>query len=245
MTDQAIRTPALKRIHMQRLRQMYRSAGWPCLDVIEIELLAAGLMERIREDGRPEYLRVTDQGIQALAESAQQNRAALNDHQALVRKVAEHQLEQGRIAYLDLTLLSKPGEDWQHSRPDVFSIRKTTSEKYLEPIIHEIKVRRSDLLGDLKKPDKHQGYLAAAGQCYYVLAEGIGNPEEIPDCCGVIIEQGSQLITVRAAPRQQVFVASFSMWMSLARAVPYWGERDTTGFSMACLTPPSPRSNRS
>lgn len=152
-------------------------------------------------------------------------RAAYNAHEALVRKVAEQQNEQGRIAYLDLTLLSKPGEDWQHSKPDVFSIRKTTSEKYLEPIIHEVKVRRADLLGDLKKPEKHQGYLAAAGQCVYVLAEGIANPEEIPECCGVMVEEGDRLVMVRAAPRAEPFVPSISTWMSLAKATPYRSER--------------------
>lgn len=35
----------LKKVHTRRLREMYRSAGWPCLDVVEIELLAAGLLE--------------------------------------------------------------------------------------------------------------------------------------------------------------------------------------------------------
>jgi hypothetical protein len=225
MSDQAIRTPNLKRIHLQRLRQMYRSAGWPCLDTIEIDLIAAGLLERINPEGKPEYLRVSDTGMQVLAESLNTNRAAYDAHEALVRKVAEHQIEQGRIAYLDLTLLSKPGEDWQHSKPDVFSIRKTTSEKYLEPIIHEVKVRRADLLSDLKKPEKHQGYLAAAGQCVYVLAEGIAKPEEIPECCGVMVEDGDQLVMVRAAPRAEPFMPSVSTWMSLAKATPYRSER--------------------
>lgn len=225
-SDQAIKPPILKRIHMQRLRQMYRSAGWPCLDTIEIDLIAAGLLERVNPEGKPEYLRVSDTGMQVLAQSLQTNRAAYDAHEALVRKVAEQQVEQGRIAYLDLTLLSKPGEDWQHSKPDVFSIRKTTSEKYLEPIIHEVKVRRADLLGDLKKPEKHQGYLAAAGQCLYVLAAGIAKTEEIPECCGVMVEEGGKLITVRAAPRAEPFVPSISTWMSLAKATPYWSDRD-------------------
>lgn len=225
MSDQVIHTPNLKRIHLQRLRQMYRSAGWPCLDAVEIDLIAAGLLERINPEGRPEYLRVSDTGMQVLAESLNTNRAAYDAHEALVRKVAEQQIEQGRIAYLDLTLLSKPGEDWQHSKPDVFSIRKTTSEKYLEPVIHEVKVRRADLLGDLKKPEKHQGYLAAAGQCVYVLAAGIAKPEEIPECCGVMVEDGAQLVMVRAAPRAEPFVPTVSTWMSLAKATPYRSER--------------------
>lgn len=210
----------LKRVHLRRLRQMYRSAGWPCLDAIEIDLLAAGLLERVMPPGQPEYLRLTDTAIQVLASSIEVNRAAFDPHEALVRKVAEWQCAQGRIAYLELTLLSKPGESWQHVSPDVFSIRRTTVERYLEPVIHEVKVRRADLLADLKKPEKHQAYLAAAGQCEYVLADGIGEPEEIPECCGALIEQGDRLIRVRSAPRLSGGV-SFSTWMSLAMAVPF------------------------
>jgi hypothetical protein len=35
--------------HRRRLRQMWRSAGWPFQDLIEVELLAAGLLERLRD----------------------------------------------------------------------------------------------------------------------------------------------------------------------------------------------------
>ena len=40
--------PALTRAHARRLRDLYRSAGWPCQDALEIDLLAAGLLERQR-----------------------------------------------------------------------------------------------------------------------------------------------------------------------------------------------------
>ena len=38
--------PAITRRHHQRLREVYRSAGWPFADMLEVELLAAGLLER-------------------------------------------------------------------------------------------------------------------------------------------------------------------------------------------------------
>ena len=46
----------LKKVHARRLREIYRSAGWPCLDIVEIELLAAGLLakkavDRVRDSG--------------------------------------------------------------------------------------------------------------------------------------------------------------------------------------------------
>src|SRR5690349_5798509 len=37
---------ALGRLHARRLREVYRSAGWPCCDAIEVDLLAARLLER-------------------------------------------------------------------------------------------------------------------------------------------------------------------------------------------------------
>lgn len=42
--ESSITTP-LGRAHAKRLREVYRSAGWPCQDLLEIELLAAGLLE--------------------------------------------------------------------------------------------------------------------------------------------------------------------------------------------------------
>lgn len=210
---------ALSRIHDQRLRQMYRSAGWPCQDTVEIELLAAGFLERIAPPSRPEYLRVTDAGMQRLAEALNQNRATLDTHEALVARVAEHQVSYDRIAYRGLTLLAKPAEQWLHLKPDVFSIRNTTVEDYVEPVVHEIKVKRSDLRADLKKPEKRAGYLALSAECYYVLAEGVGEPDEVPEECGVIIAREDMLQTVRVAPKRPMKL-SFGTYMALAKADP-------------------------
>ena len=55
---------------------------------------------------------------------------------------------------------------WKMCRPDVFSIRNTTVASYLEPIVHEIKFSRADLLGDLKCKDKRDSYLDVGGQCW-------------------------------------------------------------------------------
>ncbi len=207
----------LTRTHHQRLRQMYRSAGWPCLDTVEIDLLAAGMLERQQPANGPEYLRVTDAGIRHLSEVLQQNRSVLDQHEALVTRVAETQVRHGRIAYRGLTLLGKPGEAWMHLRPDVFSIRNTTVEEYVEPVVHEIKVKRSDLRADLKKPEKRAAYLAVSSECYYVLAEGVGEPDEIPSECGVILAYADRLETVRAAPKRAMRL-SFSTFMALAKA---------------------------
>jgi tryptophan 2,3-dioxygenase len=55
-----------------------------------------------------------------------------------------------------------------NSIPDLFSIRHTTAEAYLKPIVHEIKVSRAALLGDLKRQQKHAACLSMASQGYCV-----------------------------------------------------------------------------
>ena len=37
---------SLGRHHVKRLREIYRSAGWPYQDMVEVELIAAGMLER-------------------------------------------------------------------------------------------------------------------------------------------------------------------------------------------------------
>jgi len=80
--------PPLPRTHTRRLREIWRSAGWPCHDLIEVDLLAAGLLERVRHASSHETLRVTDAGVRLLAETHQRNRDALSAHEAVVERVA-------------------------------------------------------------------------------------------------------------------------------------------------------------
>ena len=118
--------------HRRRLRNVYRSAGWPCLDSIEVELLAAGLLERVRQPTGHETLRVTDAGIAVIAETLQRNRAQRDAHEVLVERVAREMTRAGRIAWRALSLRAKVGDAWAMAMPDVFSIRHTTVETYLE-----------------------------------------------------------------------------------------------------------------
>jgi hypothetical protein len=222
---------ALGKPHARRLREVYRSAGWPCQDALEIDLLAAGLLERVRSPLGHETLRVTDTGMQWLAVTLARNRAALSAHEALVERVAAEMGRAGRLAWRGLSLRAQvPAEDaarplrWCIARPDVFSIRHTSVETYVEPIVHEVKVRRSDLLADLRQPAKRASYLDL-GECWYVLgtdARGkpIGEPEEVPEDCGVLLARGTRLEVARPAKRRARAGLPFGVWMALARATP-------------------------
>lgn len=223
MPDLSSQPSKLARIHSQRLRAVYRSAGWPCLDTVEVELLVAGLLERVCSPAGMETIRVTDAGLRHIADSLVRNRAALDAHEALVQRVAEEQVRNDRIVYTRLSLRAKPAEEWLMMRPDVFSIRNTTVEDYVEPVIHEIKVRRADLLADLKRPEKRGGYMALSSEFYFVVAEGIAKPDEIPEDCGVIVARSDGVLErARCSPKRAARLG-FAAWMALAKAERFRG----------------------
>ncbi|MDP9902134.1 hypothetical protein [Variovorax ginsengisoli] len=249
----------LGRIHARRLREVYRSSGWPCCDPVEVDLLAAGLLERVRSPMGHETLRVTDRGIAHIASTLVVNRAALSAHEALVEQVAREMTRAGRIAWRNLSLRARlpplPGEEeggkprWCMARPDVFSIRNTSVEAYAQPIVHEVKVRRSDLIADLRKPDKRAAYLDLGGECWYVLgadARGrcIGAPDEIPAECGVLVLEAGRLVVARAAVHRPLPRMPFAVWLALAKAQPVSGfDEDVQGLLMDGLdVPPDTRS---
>lgn len=248
----------LTRLHHRRLREIHRSAGWPCHDMLEVELLAAGLLERRLSTGGCETLRVTDAGIRCLAEVFAHNKAVRTPHEALVERVAVAMAQAGRLTWRGLMLrvplpselfeieapgpvpgapshqlaafeaepvASAPGHVWCMACPDVFSVRNTTVEAYLEPVVHEIKVSRADLLGDLRRPAKRAAYLGLASACWYVLGQDargrpIAQPEEVPPECGVLQLEGERLVVAREAPRRAMAQLPFHVWMALARTGP-------------------------
>ena len=222
---------ALTRVHARRLREVYRSAGWPFQDAIEIALLAAGLLERVTASSGHEIVRVTDAGLAYLAQVLQGHRRAFSALEALVDSVARTMAREGRVVWTGLSLRAwippqaNVAGRWRISRHDVFSIRNSSVQAYLEPIVHEIKVSRADLLGDLKRADKRAAYLEVGGQCWYALGcdakrRSIGEPDEVPKECGGMICQGEQLTVARAAPNRPSRELPFGVWMALAKAAP-------------------------
>jgi len=109
---------------------------------------------------------------------------------------------------------------WVMAMPDVYSIRHTSVERYLAPVAHEVKVRRADLLSDLRRPAKGAAYRWLASECWYVIAEGIAQPEEIPAVYGVLVAPPSGALQVARPAPQRAMSMPFAVWMALARATP-------------------------
>ena len=213
---------ALTAAHRRRLREAWRSAGWPCKDLIELDLVAEGHLQRHWDEQGRETLRVTDAGVQLLAQTRQHNQAARLAHELLVARVAADMQRAGRLVWRGLTLRAPLVDEhgstqWVMSMPDVFSIRPSTVESYVEPVVHEIKVSRADLLSDLRKPAKGQAYRAVASQCWYVVRAGVASLDDVPADFGLMESGVDGLTVLRPAPRQPMTL-SLATWIALVRA---------------------------
>ena len=214
----------LTRPHLRRLRLYYRSAGWPCQDNLELDLLDRGLVRRSTGVG-PERIVVTDAGIGMLARQLECNRRAHAEHDALVDRVARWLLGQKRLVFRQIALRTRLDERWALSKPDVFSLRHATASRRLHPAVHEIKVRRADLLCDLRNEGKRRGYQSYSQSFHYVIAEGIAEPAEIPGDCGLIVAGERSLRVVRPAPHREVSLTT-AQWIALVRAGAEFGDDD-------------------
>lgn len=269
----------LTRFHRTRLMQIWRSAGWPCKDALEIDLLAAQLVAlQVSPEGF-ESLRLTDEGIRTLAIARQRSVRALSTHDRLAAKFAEHLLAAGRIVWRELSLRAvvdgpqpQPNpsdtalptapsgstsisnnigttahrhntplwsEDtdtpatraaanvWRMARPDLFSVRNTTVPAYLQPMVHEVKASRADLLSDLRHDAKRQAYQWLCEECYYVFPAGIAQPDEIPEHFGIWVLHGTvddgRFELLRPA-RHATCALPFAVWMALCKATPMRSE---------------------
>lgn len=188
-------------------------------------MLAAGLLERCPSvNGGAETLRVTDAGIAALARAPGRQQRTMSKHEALVERIARRLQREGRIVWTRLSARAAAGHDedkttWRIAMPDVFSVRHTTKEAMLEPMVHEIKVSRADLLSDLRNEAKRAAYLSLSSQAFYVLSAGIGDAHDVPEPFGVLVEEADGLRCLRFAEKRPCKMA-FGTWMALAQATP-------------------------
>ena len=260
------------RVHLARLMKIWRSAGWPSRDPIEIDLLAAQWVALCVAPGGHETLRITDTGIQLLAQARRRNQRAASPHDRLAQRMAGLLMNAGRIVWRELSLRSRvngvglplsaaadsstmaqavtdalwpPVETddvvapelvdstakavWRIARPDVFSVRNTTVEDYLQPAVHEIKVSRADLLSDLRHAAKRESYQWLCSECYFVFPAGIAEPDEIPEAFGVWVLHGAvddgRLELLRPA-RHSHCKLPFSVWLALAKSTPERSDDD-------------------
>lgn len=248
-----------RRVHLARLRSIWRSAGWPCRDAVELDLVAAGWAILQQGADGHETIRLTELGIRLLAEARQRNLRSFSLHDRLADRVAAHLMSAGRIVWRELSLrarieagdspssgaepavaaaadapmwsgdgsaLLRPFHDggaWRMARPDVFSLRRTSVEDYLQPMVHEVKVSRADLLSDLRHAAKRESYRWLSCETCYVLPAGVAEPQEIPEELGVWLLHGpvdTGVLEFARPSRHVPCKLPFAVWMALAQATP-------------------------
>jgi len=216
--------------------QVWRSGGWPCRDAIEIDLIASAWVSVSTADSGHETLKLTEAGIQLLAASRQRNQRAASAHDRLAARVAQQLMDGGRIVWRELSLRAqvstaeeRPISSWRIARPDVFSVRNTSVEAYLQPVVHEVKANRADLLSDLRHAAKRASYQWLCSECFYVFPAGVAQPQEIPEAFGVMVVHGNidtgALELLRPA-RHATCTLPFAVWLALAKATPLRNEAD-------------------
>ena len=253
-------TPTPTRPQLTRLMKIWSSAAWPCRDALELELVAAGWAQLLDDAAGRQTLRLTEQGIQSVAEARRRNQRALSAHDALAGRMARELLRGGRVVWRELSLRAQAqarlhedepaqpedvGEfaleptalpagakpQWRVARPDLFSVRNTSVEDYLQPLVHEIKVSRADLLSDLRHAAKRDSYQWLCSECYYVFPAGVAEAAEIPAAFGVWVLHGAledgRLELLRPA-RHKPCKLPFSVWLALAKATPLRLEDEPT-----------------
>ena len=99
--------PKPTRAHLSRLMKIWRSAGWPSRDPIDIDLLAAGWVSLVGEHPANECLRLTDAGIALLAQSRQAQRRSESDHDKLALRMTDVLMDAGRLVWHELSLRAK------------------------------------------------------------------------------------------------------------------------------------------
>lgn len=273
--------PTLTRSHRSRLLQIWRSAGWPCKDGLEIDLLAAGLLRQQDDGAGRETLKLTEAGIELLAESRQRGLRSASAHDRLAQRFALHLMDMGRIVWRELSLRAQVDDEdappaatatteaavpdapaptahglwsedetpapaaikrvWRMARPDLFSVRQTSVERYLQPMVHEIKFSRADLLSDLRHAAKRQAYQWLCSEVYYVFPAGVAKPNEIPTQFGVWVMHGDldegQFELLRPA-RHQPCKLPFAVWLALAKATPLQREAEPGQDALADVDQP-------
>lgn len=92
------------RAHLTRLMKLWRSAGWPSRDPIDLDLLAAGWVSLVGDHPAQECLKLTDAGLALLAQSRQAQRRAASTHDKLALRMADLLVETGRLVWHELSL---------------------------------------------------------------------------------------------------------------------------------------------
>ena len=204
--------PKLGRAHHKRLRWAF-GYGRPVqvaeLTGVDLDLIAHQLLARVDRSFGGAALCLTQTGIDYLSQVRQARVAALDVHNSLASRLAEHLRKKGKMTWENLLFRNpKPwaGEEdrlWNEVRPDVFACVPTLQAAKAHPEIYEVKISRSDFLSDVAKPGKRAGYVDLAEAVYFCSPEGVIRADELPDGIGLVCEAAAGDFVIRKRARRR------------------------------------------
>lgn len=203
---------------LQRLRWYFeRRRGYKVsaqFDAIDLDLLRVGAINYLMGDNnlRSDYAVITRVGIQLLACERERNRRNRQPHNVLAHKLGGYLRGRDRLVWENVEFKIASG---LYARPDVFSVVATHTEKRLAPMVHEVKISRADFLADVANKAKREAYSKIATCVYYAMPEGIAEPGEIPDGCGMLVQRDDETWVVRKRARRNDVKLSAWHYMNL------------------------------
>ncbi len=97
-----------RRVHLTRLMKIWRSAGWPCRDPVELDLRGSGCIAPVTDERTGhETLQLTPLGLQWLAEARRTQQTTLRLHDQLAARMARQLIGQGRIVWSELAVRAR------------------------------------------------------------------------------------------------------------------------------------------
>jgi len=128
--------------------------------------------------------------------------------------LAKHLQDKGWIAWTEIPLGSVMWNNGRIPRADVLAVNKSFSSSTF--IIYEVKVSRTDFLGDVNR-SKYQSYFEFCSQLYFAAPSGLLKKEEIPENCGLVVQGKSSWRVTKAATRRD-FTPSVELLLKLLMA---------------------------
>lgn len=200
--------PPLTPRHYKRLRWYFKSShGAASLaDGVDLDLAALGFVDRSANVSGLVHFTITEAGTKELSAENLREIERRRPHHTLAGRVSQWLRDEGRVTWENIEFVIDVSADGQTrrqvARPDVFSILTTLDSKRIRPLVHEIKVSRSDFLADVSRPEKRRAYQSIAHAFYYVAPAGIITTQDCPPECGLVVEREGAFEVIKKPARR-------------------------------------------
>lgn len=207
--------------HYRRLAWYFahgKSGGHTLTDGIDLDLVGEGLITRREEWGGQIRFAISPAGEHLLYLRKEEERARRRPHHELGHRLSAWLETQDRLCWENIELKVDLPEGPAVVRPDVLSMVMTLNPSRMVPMVHEVKVSRSDFLVDVNNPAKRAAYFQLADYVTYVLPEGLVQPDDVPPECGLMVETAPGVFRVVRKGRKNKARPALPAghWMALA-----------------------------